>query len=122
MARQAIENARRGQPNLTADPQVIQRKQELISAAQVALQAIRALHQKKDGDPLLDPATLARAVKLGILDAPHLRNNPFAPGRIRTRVIRGACLAVNDAGEPLNEKERLRQFLSPPILSSRRNS
>ena len=31
-------------------------------------------------DPLTDPATLARAVTLGILDAPQLRNNPFAHG------------------------------------------
>ncbi|NMB40390.1 MAG: cobalamin B12-binding domain-containing protein [Firmicutes bacterium] len=116
MARQAIENACRGQPDLTADPRVIRRKQELIEEARVTLQAISEIHREKDSDPLLDPSTLARAVELGILDAPHLRSNPFAPGRIRTQVIRGACLAVSKTDKPLKERERLHRFLPEPIL------
>jgi hypothetical protein len=58
-------------------------------------------------DPLADPATLARAVTAGILDAPHLRNNPFAPGRVVTRFVDGACVAVDSSGRPLLESERL---------------
>ena len=41
-------------------------------------------------DPLIDPPTLARAVELGILDAPQLRNNRFARGEAITRIIDGA--------------------------------
>ena len=106
LARRAIENALQGAPDMTADPRVQQRKQELISEAQVTLQAIQALG---DGGPgsLADPAVLARAVTTGILDAPHLRNNRFARGAINTRIISGASLAVDPTGKPLSEAERL---------------
>ncbi len=109
LARRAIENALRGQPDMTADPVVQERKEELIREAQVTLEAIRALARPDVPDPLTDPATLARAVTTGILDAPHLRNNPYARGRIVTRTDeRGACVAVDPAtGRPLREEERL---------------
>jgi methylmalonyl-CoA mutase cobalamin-binding subunit len=109
LAQRAIENARRGQPDMTADPAVQERKEELIREARVTLEAIRALAGPDVPDPLTDPATLARAVTTGILDAPHLRNNPYARGRIVTRIDeRGACVAVDpDTGHPLTEEERL---------------
>jgi len=109
LARRAIENALRGQPDMTADPAVQARKEELIREAQVTLEAIRALAGPDVSDPLTDPATLARAVTTGILDAPHLRNNPYARGQIVTRIDeRGACVAVDpDTGRPLSEEERL---------------
>jgi len=60
-------------------------------------------------DPLVDPATLARAVTSGVLDAPHLCSNSFARGQIVTRIdSRGACVAVDPVtGEALSEKERI---------------
>jgi len=114
LARRAVENALRGQPDMTADPAVQQRKEELLREAQVTLRAIRALIKPGVAgpgvaDPLTDPATLARAVATGVLDAPHLRNNPFARGQIVTRIDScGACVAVNPVtGETLSEKERV---------------
>ncbi len=109
LARRAIEHALRGQPDMTADPAVQARKEELIREALVTLEAIRALAGPDVPDPLTDPATLARAVTTGILDAPHLRNNPYARGQIVTRIDeRGACVAVDpDTGRPLREEERL---------------
>jgi len=109
LARRAIENALRGQPDMTADPAVQLRKQELLREAQVTLAAIRALAGPDVADPLTDPPTLARAVTSGVLDAPHLRNNPFARGQIVTRIDRrGACLAVDPAtGRELPEGERI---------------
>jgi methylmalonyl-CoA mutase cobalamin-binding subunit len=109
LARRAIENALRGQPDMTADPAVQQRKQELAQQAQVTLEAIRVLAKPDVADPLTDPDTLARAVTTGVLDAPHLRNNPFARGQIVIRVDpRGACVAVDPAtGRPLSEEERI---------------
>jgi len=74
------------------------------------LDAIRNLARVGASDPLADPPTLTRAVTCGILDAPHLRNNPFAQGRIRTRLISRACLAVGDDGQPISEAERLTQI------------
>jgi methylmalonyl-CoA mutase cobalamin-binding subunit len=107
LARRAIENALRGQPNMTADPAIQRRKQELITDALFAIEVIRTLAGPNIHDPLVDPATLARAVTAGILDAPHLRNNPFAPGRVVTRFLDGACVAVDGAGRPLLEAKRL---------------
>jgi methylmalonyl-CoA mutase cobalamin-binding subunit len=107
MARRAIENALRGIPDMTADPAVQARKEQLISEAQVTLRAIAGLAGTGVDDPLADPVTLARAVTSGILDAPHLRDNPFARGQSVTRILDGACWAVDPAGHPLGESERL---------------
>jgi hypothetical protein len=109
LARRAIQNALRGQPDMTADPAVQARKEELIREAQTTLEAIRSLAGQDAPDPFVDPATLARAVTSGVLDAPHLRNNPFACGRIVTRIdARGACVAVDSATEQvLTEEERV---------------
>ena len=43
----------------------------------------------------------------GILDAPQLKNNPFARGQIRTQIVNGMCVAVDADGHPLSESERL---------------
>jgi hypothetical protein len=97
LARRAIENAVRGQPDMTADPVVQQRKNEIVQEAHGMLQAIRKLAGPGGADPLLDPPTLARAVTTGILDAPHLRNNSFARGEVVTRIdSRGACVSVSE--------------------------
>jgi hypothetical protein len=113
LARRAIENALRGQPDMTADPDVQARKEELIREARVTLKAIRSLAEADVPDPFVDPATLARAVTSGVLDAPHLRNNPFACGRIVTRIdARGACVAVDPAtGRALSEAERVQELV-----------
>ncbi len=114
LARRAIENALRGQPDMTAGAAVQARKEELVREAKVTLEAICALAKPSvtepgAADPLTDPTTLARAVTSGVLDAPHLRNNPFARGQIVTRIdARGACVAVDPAtGRSLSEEERL---------------
>jgi hypothetical protein len=109
LARRAIGNALRGAPDMTLDPQVRARKHELLSEAEVTLAAIRALAPSEVRDPLLDPAALACAVTTGILDAPHLRSNRYALGRIVTTVDqRGACVAVDPGtGQQLHESERL---------------
>ena len=113
LARRAIENALRGAPDLTASPDVQARKEQLKAEAQVTLRAICGLSARAEtaADPLTDPVVLARAVGEGILDAPHLRGNPFARGLIATRIQDGASIAVDPAGKPLSEAERLAQFL-----------
>ena len=107
LARRAIENAMNGQADMTADERVQARKAELVREARVTLDAIAGLAPEGTPDPLTDPHTLALAVRSGILDAPHLRNNPFARGLVNTRVIHGACVAVDVAGQPLNERARI---------------
>ncbi len=58
-------------------------------------------------DPLSDADTLAQAVKMGIMDAPHLRNNRFARGEVRTAFVHGTCVAVDMDGKPVGEMDRL---------------
>jgi hypothetical protein len=132
LARRAIENALRGAPDMTADPRIQRRKENLMAEAQVTLKAIRSLGTGSsagpaDGpeagplaDPAVNPAVLARAVTSGILDAPHLRNNRFARGAVITRMVSGACLAVDSNGRPVTESERLEQIFSSdkPTISA----
>ncbi len=109
LARRAIENALRGQPDMTADPAVQQRREELVQETRLTLEAIRALAGADVSDPFSEPGTLARAVTTGVLDAPHLRANPFGCGQIVTRIdARGACVTVDRAtGRELSEEERI---------------
>ena len=111
-ARRSIENALAGQPVMSADPKIQARVKHLIEQAQFTLQAIKNITGENTVDPLTDPATLTKAVKLGIMDAPQLKNSAFAPGKITTRVVNGACEAVDNNGEPVSEQIRLEKFLN----------
>ena len=111
IARKAIENALNGAPNMTADPTIQVQVDHLVSEAKITLQAIRRLGVNLTRDPWVDPAILAKSVKLGILDAPQLKNNPFALGKLKTSIFNGSCIATNPAGLPLNEAERLENQL-----------
>jgi methylmalonyl-CoA mutase cobalamin-binding subunit len=109
MARRSIENALRGQPEMTADPLILERSVELVNEARITLEAIEGLANGSVADALTDPITLTKAVESGILDAPHLRNNAFARGQMLTRTdSRGACIAIDPTtGKQLNEAERI---------------
>jgi methylmalonyl-CoA mutase cobalamin-binding subunit len=107
LARRAIDNALRGQPDMTTDPKVQERCAQLVTQAQVTLQGIRDLADPGVADPLTDAPTLAQAVTRGILDAPQLKNNPFGRGQVRTRIYDGACQVVDAEGSPLSEERRL---------------
>jgi hypothetical protein len=111
MARKSIENALLGAPDMTSDPAIQAQVDHLVSEANITIQAIRHLGANISQEPLTDPVTLVKSVKLGIMDAPQLRNNPFALGQIKTRVINGSCVAINSDGSPLSEAVRLEQYL-----------
>lgn len=111
MAQQVIKKSVSGQPDLKADQNIQQRINSLLREAEITIKVIRELAPTTVADPLTDPATLAQAVRNGILDAPHLKNNPFALGKIQTRIINGACVAVNDSGKFISETDRLHQIL-----------
>lgn len=110
VARRAIENAL-GAPDLTADPIVARRRAELAAETNAILDAIRALAGPDAADPFTDAATLARAVTLGILDAPQLVNNKFGRGEVRTRIVDGACVSVDGTGNPISERERIAKLI-----------
>lgn len=106
ITRRAIQNAL-GAPDMRQAPEVQARKEELIAETRVLLDAIREVAPSDAADPWADPATLARSVTLGLMDAPQLRNNKFGRGETRTRIVDGKSVAVDESGRPLSEKERL---------------
>jgi hypothetical protein len=111
MVQEVVETAQRGNPDMTADPIIQRRKAQLIEETHLLLDAIRALGHAVD-DPLSDPATLAQAVAVGLMDAPQLVNNRYAPGHVRTRGIQGAIQAIDAQGKPMREVQRQAEVLA----------
>lgn len=110
IAQGVIRNFNLGFPNFLADEEVLARKEHLVKEAKLLISAIKNLGAK-DRDPLIDPEVIAKAIKIGLLDAPHLKGNPHAYGKIKTRMINGGCEAVNDNGIPISEEERIERIL-----------
>lgn len=107
IARGAIGKALAGVPRPENDPTVAARKAQLLSEAKFLVDTIKRSGQSPD-DPLTSPDIVYRAVKYGLLDAPELKGGAVARGRIVTRLVNGACVAVDPStGEPVSEKTRL---------------
>lgn len=108
IARGALDNCLRGLPDMTADPAVRARKDELVAEAGVLLEALRRLGAGTSEDPWTDPRTIAAAIDKGLLDAPHLKGGGAGRGQVVTRIVDGACRAVDPSTcRPLTEAERL---------------
>jgi hypothetical protein len=104
----AISQCLLGLPDMTADPRVQARKEQLLAEAGVLLDAIAGLASSRRGNPFTNADVLTTAVELGLLDAPHLRGNPTGCGKVVTRIVNGACVAVDPAtGRALTEDERV---------------
>jgi hypothetical protein len=110
IVRRAIQNSM-GAPNMIRSSDVQARKEVLLREARITLRAIQNIAALGVIDPWADAATLAKAVTEGILDAPQLLNNKFGKGVIRTRVVNGACEAVNSSGKVILERERLSNWV-----------
>ena len=115
LARRAIQNALRGMPDMTRDAEVQKRCAELMTEASTTLGAIVDLAGPDCLDPFIDPTVLGRAVRLGILDAPQLRSNSIARGHVKTRILGGACVAVDTHGRPLSEADRIQQLIKETL-------
>lgn len=103
---------------LIGSDRVEQRKQELLSEAEVLLEAIADLREG-DEDPYVSPRVLAEAISLGLLDAPHLRGNPHAKGELTTRVVDGAVVCIDPAtGEKVDERTRLKSLCLPHAMTA----
>ncbi len=108
IAHRVVENAIYGMPDFTIDLEVQMRKDELKKEAKLLIATIRALCRDSCDDPLLDPKNLANAVRLGFLDAPELTPSENSKGTIVTRIVNGACYAVNpETHQIMTEEERL---------------
>lgn len=110
IAQGVIRNFNLGFPNLLEDEEVIARKEHLVEEAKILISGIRSIGSATT-DPLTDPDVIAKAIKIGLLDAPHLKGNPFACGKVKTRIINGGCDVVDDNGFPISEEERVSRIL-----------
>lgn len=110
IVRRVISNAL-GAPDMCSASEVQLRKKDLLAEASVILGAIRHIGIRNVDDPWADAATLARAVTTGILDAPQLKNNKFARGQIRTRIMDGACIVVVENNRKLEGTNWLAKIL-----------
>ncbi len=114
IARGVVRDFLGGAPDMTADPRVQARKEELLAEAQVLLDAIASLAPPGVEDPFTDADTLTRAVTIGLLDTPHFAGNP-APevrGELVTQPVDGKIVAVDpDSGRILTERERVDRIL-----------
>jgi len=104
----AIENYLYGCPDMKLDKEVIKRKDQLISDTKLILEKIKQLDINNEyADPLIAPEIISKAIKIGILDAPHLQGVKAACGKIRTLFVNGACVSVDKDGKLISEEERL---------------
>jgi hypothetical protein len=112
IAEGAISQCLLGLPDMTADARVQRRKAELLADAAVLLDAIAQLGAG-GRDPFTDANVLATAAEIGLLDAPHLRGNAAGCGKIVTRIVGGASVAVDpESGEPISESVRVARALA----------
>ena len=111
IARRVIHDCLLGTANPLDDQEILRRKNELVKEAMLLIAAINSLGDDSSTNPLIEPLTYVRAIEAGVLDAPHLRNNPIAKGQLRTKMIDGKCVAVDsNLRRPINEINRLRQL------------
>ncbi len=102
-----LRNCHPGAQELIGGPAVVARKRELLAEAEFLLRAISDLGDG-DEDPYSSPRVIARAISLGLLDAPHLKGNAYALGAMCTRLVDGAVVCVDpESGEPVDERKRL---------------
>ncbi|MFX0021562.1 MAG: methionine synthase [Candidatus Hermodarchaeota archaeon] len=95
------------------DIKILKRKEELINQAKWIIDLIPNLAKNKEEleDPYTSPNVLNRLVKFGIFDAPHLKNNKYALGKIKTKMLNGACYSWDDSiQKKYDEKERIKDI------------
>jgi len=114
------QNCAKGMPDMLSDPSVTERKKGLLKDAAILLDAVKSIADENTADAYTDAATISRAVNIGLLDAPHLKGNKCASGKIVTRIINGACQAVDhDTKDTLPESERVMRILREQGLKKR---
>ena len=97
------------------DEEIRKRKEELIKQAKYIVDIIipgLAKNSSERKNPYVNYRILNRLVKYGIFDAPHLKNNQFALGQIKTKIINGACYSWdNKRQEILDERQRIKGII-----------
>ena len=96
------------------DDKIKERKEELIKQARWIVNFIPDLARTpfEQENPYVNYKVLNRLIKYGIFDAPHLKNNEFALGRIKTKMIKGACYSWDEEHqEKVDELFRIKKII-----------
>jgi hypothetical protein len=108
IAKGAVSLCLKGMPDPSSDPTVRARRKHLASEAKQILQAVSQFG-RDSSDPWADADVLTRAIRHGVLDAPHFRGNPHLCGTIVTACVNGGWEAIDArTRKPLRERDRLR--------------
>jgi len=110
---QVIDNVYSSKINFI-DKKIEKRKEQLIQQAEWIINLIPRLAKNSDEEenPWINYKVLNRLVKYGIFDAPHLKNNKFALGKIRTKIIDGACYSWDESRQrKIDEIDRIIDIL-----------
>lgn len=94
IVRRVVETSLKGAPQMQLDPHIQARTSALIEQSRSLLEKIAGLAPPAVSDPWTDPETLTKAVTSGLLDAPQLKNNRFALGKVHTEIIDGMSVAL----------------------------
>ncbi|QSX04695.1 methionine synthase [Sedimentibacter sp. zth1] len=98
--------------DLTINPEIIERKKQLIEEANYLKEFICNFYKDYD-DPLANAFVLSDCIKRGILDAPHIVKNKKIRGILETRVQDGKCVAFSKKlGRNICERERIEELKS----------
>ena len=111
IVRGVIRGTLHGNAEAVHNPQVKQRRDELLAEASYLLNFISDEYSGISADPLADSEVLSDCIKRGILDAPHIVKGGRFTGTLQTRVREGKCLAWDGkAGRAIDEKTRLEKL------------
>ena len=97
------------------DKKVKKRKEALIREAKWIVNIIpRLIRTSDEAENLwINPDVLTRIVKYGIFDAPQLKGNKFALGKIKTKIIHGACFSWDESRQKkIDEIERISNIIA----------
>ncbi|MGM0419414.1 MAG: methionine synthase [Bacillota bacterium] len=110
LARHILEKAQYDYPDLINDKLVQARKNHLLSEVDYLLEKIADLSSQVRR-PWADPGILTEAIKIGLIDAPHLKNNVTAAGLLKTKIVEGGCDAYDyKEDKVLTEIERINKL------------
>ena len=97
-----------GAPSIEADSEILKRKEELIEEAKLLINFIENLADSKNiRNPYSNAEFLAFLVESGLFDAPQLVGSKIAKGKLKTAIIEGKCVMINEDNEILSESCRL---------------
>lgn len=106
-----LKNTWKGLPDMTIDPDINERKNHLVKEARNMIKKIELSYSNLSDSPLTDPKCLSKIVKDGFLDAPQLRGNPAALGKVKTMPVNGGYEIIDNYGKVISHSDYFNKYL-----------